>query len=158
MLTRPLCPLRSDGTDVSPAARAGTEPGCPQGLRRLEGLGGPWCCPAGWQPANPIQQRRAVDASGEPWPSPPARHGSTCSDYCDVSCPKLSKPGRAREAPKTAPVPCWEPWCLPQQSLISISTVQTNSLLHLFHPAPDLIRFSSFLLVLGRSLLKTVEN
>lgn len=35
---------------------------------------------------------------------------------------------------------------------------QTNSPLHLFHRAPNLIRFSSFPPVLGQSLLKTVEN
>lgn len=45
-----------------------------------------------------------------------------------------------------------------QESLIPVSSKQTNSPLHLFHKSPDLIRFSSFLPVLGQSLLKTVEN
>ena len=45
-----------------------------------------------------------------------------------------------------------------RESLIPVSGKQTNSLLHLFHKSPDLIRFSSFLPVLGQSLLRAVEN
>lgn len=51
-----------------------------------------------------------------------------------------------------------EPGRRRRESLVSVSLVQTNSLLRCFHPAPDLMSFSSFPPVLGQSLPKTVEN
>lgn len=45
-----------------------------------------------------------------------------------------------------------------RESLIPVSRKETNSPLHLFHKPPNLIRFSSFLPVLGQSLLRAVEN
>lgn len=72
---------------------------------------------------------------------------------------------RGSPSPRVAPPASVPPRPLRQEpsqplrrSLIPVSSKQTNSPLHLFHKAPDLIRFSSFLPVLGQSLLKTVEN
>lgn len=95
--------------------------------------------PTGSPPPSPQAQRCLSPSAGRTSMAPPAqRCQSSWSPDSSVLLPG-------------APV-------LHHQSLISISTVQTNSPLHLFHPAPALIRFSSFPLVLGRSLLKTVEN
>ena len=61
--------------------------------------------------------------------------------------------------PPCPPRPLWQEPAQPlQESFIAFSGKQTNSPLHLFHKSPDLIRFSSFLPVLGQSLLGAVEN
>lgn len=119
----------------------------PSGARELrERRAERWSCPGRTEAPGPAShrpfpqaQRCLSPSAGRTSTAPPAqrRRSSWSSDSSVVL------PG--------APV-------LHHQSLISVSTVQTNSPLHLFHPAPDLIRFSSFPLVLGRSLLKTVEN
>ena len=61
--------------------------------------------------------------------------------------------------PPCPPRPLWQEPAQPlPESFIPVSGKQTNSPLHLFHKSPDLIRFSSFLPVLGQSLLGAVEN
>lgn len=83
-------------------------------------------------------------------PHPPPGPQATFSCAAHLGSPSLH-----RAAASQRPTPTWQG---PSQSLQNQSHQQPNSPPHLFHTSPDLIRFSSFLPVLGQSLLKTVEN
>lgn len=68
-------------------------------------------------------------------------------------------PTRGSSALHAPARPLWQEPAQPlQESFIPFSGKQTNSPLHLFHKSPDLIRFSSFLPVLGQSLLGAEGN
>lgn len=100
----------------------------------------------------PLFGRRGNRARGDSHSWPPPLPGPQATFSCAAH---LGSPSRNGAAASQRPTPTWQG---PSQSLQNQSHQQPNSPPHLFHTSPDLIRFSSFLPVLGQSLLKTVEN
>lgn len=109
----------------------------------------------------PVLQTRKLRVRGDAhsWPKHPAAQRSGPRTISSCAAHLGSCPHQGLLLPPCPPRPLWQEPAQPlRESFIPVSGKQTNSLLHLFLKSPDLIRFSSFLPVLGQSLLGAVEN